>query len=164
MRQTGFLERRAVEHDVLLDQFVEKFAERGYMPTVLDVDGDRPDIQLSLPNGEKPYVDIKTGYRDDTGNVAIKLGCLNHARTSEHTTYFVFADAPDCPVHIYESLMRRFNGGPCPPSGNGSRTSFAVFNLRTSLTHLDESGYFVTDRTPTRFDQLFPDLYAGVAA
>lgn len=140
---TGYSSVRNVPHQGAVDCLVVELETRGYSVTECDVDGDGPDLWVAPTD---VFVDVKTGFREDTGCATVKLGCLDHARVSSHTTIFVFADAPDCPVHTYESLCRRLVGGPRLPTGNGSNTKFQkVRVVEAQGTHRQ-----------TPFDEFFP--------
>lgn len=123
---TGFSNERADQHEKRLRSLVSTLAKRDFRPKVLDVDGDRPDIEIyDRIRGCAAFVDLKTRYPDNE-NYSIKAGSLEtywRITLIENTTVYIVWD-PDKTVDNVFTLQSRIEPVPYRPTRRGSLTDW----------------------------------------
>ncbi len=124
-RTSGFTAERAAPHEEFVRKIVAELKQRGYKPTVMPTEGNRPDIGIhDWVRNVAAWVDPKTRYEHHE-NYAVKAGSLETywlLTLKGAPVYIVWW--PDFTVDTVFTLTPRIIGGPERPTGSGSNTDW----------------------------------------
>ena len=130
---TGFALDRAVPHEERVASLIAVLSVRGYQPVQLPVDGDRPDVLVSM-TGYNALVDVKIPYSGHA-NYSIKSGALREfQRIEREERTVVFVVWGDNRVDRPDEIERRIIGDEREPTGRGSNTAWFLVRCCGSRT------------------------------